>query len=135
MWSRGWVADPRVGGGGNVLLVLVIATYMLGVYMEGCVTPVQGVIKCLIRRVILIDTSRVSTWEKNRTTVLTVEKTFHGKLISSYTTGVSTRVRNSTTAQIVVNSFHRKFILIITYEVYIRARNHTLVLFAVKAFH
>ena len=79
---------------------------MLGVYMEGCVTPVQGVIKCLIRKVILIITSRVSTWERNHTTVLFVAKTFHGKLISSYTTGVSTRVRNSTTVLIVDKTLH-----------------------------
>ena len=63
------------------MLVLVIATYMLGVSMEGCVTPVQGVINYSPRNVILIVTSRVSTWERNHTTVLFVAKTFHGNLI------------------------------------------------------
>ena len=48
----------------------------------------------------------MSTWERNRTTVLIVVKTFHGKLISSYTTGVSTRVRNSTTVLIVDKTLH-----------------------------
>ena len=70
-----------MGGGGNVLLVLVIATYMLGVYMEGCVTPVQGVIKCLIRKVILIGTSRAYTRARNHTNAVSVISSFHGNLI------------------------------------------------------
>ena len=43
--------------------------------------PVKSVTECLIRRVTLINTSRASTRARNRTTVLIVEKTFHGNLI------------------------------------------------------
>ena len=83
---------------------------MLGVYMEGCVTPVQGVIKCLIGRVILIVTSRVSTWEKNRTTVRSVVKTSHIGVILIVTSGVYTRARNRTTVLIVVKTFHGRLL-------------------------
>ena len=135
MWSRGWVADPRVGGGGNVLLVSVIATYMLGVYMEGCVTPVQGVIKCLIVRTVLIITSRVCTRARNHSTVLFVVKTFHSKQNSFDTTGVSTRVRNHTPVRVVVKTFHGKLISSYTTGVSTRVRNSTTVLIVDKTLH
>ena len=77
MWTRGWVADPRVGGGVNVLLVLMIVTSMLGLSTEGYVTPVRGVISYSSRKVILIGTSRASIWVRNHITVLIVVKTFH----------------------------------------------------------
>ena len=54
------ILNPNI----DVSLVLVIATYMLG----GSLCA-ESVINCLIRRVILIDTSRVSIWERNRTPV------------------------------------------------------------------
>ena len=83
---------------------------MLGISMEGCVTPVQGVINYSPRNTILIDTSRVSIWERNRTPALTVIRSFHGKLTSTYTTAVFTRVRNHTNAVSVISSFHGNLI-------------------------
>ena len=106
------MVDTRVGSVKKVLLLLVTVTTMLGISMEGCVTPVQGVINYSPRNTILIDTSRVSTWERNRTPALTVIRSFHGKLTSTYTTAVFTRVRNRTPVQIVVRPFHRNVILI-----------------------
>ena len=98
--EQGRVADPRVGGGGNVLLVLVIVTFMLG----GSLCA-KSVIKCLIGRIILTDTSRVPTWERNRTPVLFVAKTFHRKLTSCYTYGVYTRERSPTSVLCVGEGF------------------------------
>ena len=128
MWTRGWVADPRVGGGVNVLLVLMIVTSMLGLSTEGYVTPVRGVINYSSRKVILIGTSRVPTWERNRTTAMIVVKTFHRKLDSSYTTGAYTRARNHTAVLIAVKTSHRKLISYYTYGVYTMERNPTSVL-------
>ena len=47
--------------------------------------PVLNVVKTSHIGVVLIDISRVSIRVRNRTPVLYVEKTFHGRLLSSYT--------------------------------------------------
>ena len=73
---------------------------------------VKSVPKCLSKKAIVIDTSRASTWERNRSPALTVIRTFHGKLTSTYTTAVFTRVINRTPVQLVVRPFHRNVILI-----------------------
>ena len=104
------MVDTSVGSVKKVLLLLVTVTTMLGISMEGCGTPVQGVINYSPRNTILIDTSRVSTWERNRTPALTVIRSFHGKLTSTYTTAVFTRVRNHTNAVSVISSFHGNLI-------------------------
>ena len=106
------MTGTSVGSAEKVLLLVMSETIMLGGSTEGYVTPVQGVINYSSRNVILIGTSRVPTWERNRTPALFVAKTLQRKLTSSYTTGVSIRVRNRTPAQIVVRPFHREVILI-----------------------
>ena len=108
---------------------------MLGVSTEVYVTPVQGVTNYSLRRVILIVTSRVSTWARNRTPALAVIRSFHGKLTSTYTAGQSIRVRKRSSAQIVVKAFHSYVILIDISRARIMMRNRTPVVFVVKILH
>ena len=98
---------------------------MLGVSTEVYVTPVQGVTNYSLRRVILIVTSRVSTWEKNRTTVRSVVKTSHIGVILIVTSGVYTRARNRTTVLIVANIFQRDGSLAYTFGLYTMERSST----------
>ena len=105
---------------------------MLGVSTEVYVTPVQGVTNYSLRRVILIVTSRVSTWEKNRTTVLIVVKTFHRKVISCYTYGVYTRERNPTSVLCVTEVLVREVPFAPTSGLCTTVGSGTMVLIAVK---
>ena len=67
---------------------------MLGGAKKARATPVKLVTKCLIVRVILINTSRVSIRVRNRSPVLTVVKTFLRKFISYSTYGVCIKERS-----------------------------------------
>ena len=67
---------------------------MLGGAMEVRAIHVKLVPKCLIARIILTNTSRVSIRVRNRSRVLTVVKTFLRKLISYNTYGVCTKERS-----------------------------------------
>ena len=80
----------------KLLLLLVGGTNTLGGFIKVSAMFVKSVTNCLNRRVILISTSRVSTRVRNRTAVLIVVKTLHGKLTSCYTYGVYIVVRSPT---------------------------------------
>ena len=145
----------------KVLLLLVLGISILGLSMKVSVILVKAVTECLIRRVILTGTSGVSIRERNRTPVLAVIRSFHGKLTSTYTAGQSIRersltsvlcvrkglvslgpftdtfelctgVRNHIPVRVVVKTFQRKVISCYTFGLYTMERSLTPVLIAEK---
>ena len=105
---------------------------MLGVSTEVYVTPVQGVTNYSLRRVILIVTSRVSTWERNCTPALVVIRSFHGKFTSSFTFGLYTMARNTTAVLCVGEGLGGASILDAICDLYTTVRSLTPVLIAEK---
>ena len=75
----------------KVLLLLVLGISILGLSMKVSAMLVKSVTECLIRRVILTDTSGLSIRERNRTPVLAVVNTSHLGVILDDTSRASTR--------------------------------------------
>ena len=88
---------------GNVLLLLAVGI-VIGVSMKVSVMLVKSVPNYSLRKVILMNTSRVCTRVRNHTTVLNVVKTSHIGVILIATSRVSIRVRNRTTVLAVVKT-------------------------------
>ena len=76
---------------GNVFRLLVIGTIILGVSMKVRAMLVKSVTNCSLRKVILINTSDISTRARNHIPVLNVVKTSHIGVVLDGITGVFIR--------------------------------------------
>ena len=127
-----------MGSGGNVLLVLVIATFMLGGSMavSGICANVKSVISYSLRRVVLIITSRASTRARNRARapVLNVVNIFQRDVFLIDISRACIRERSLTSVLCVRKGLVSLGPFTDTFELCTGVRNHIPVRVVVKTF-